>query len=124
MKLKFNKTTFLLALTVVALMTSQAAFAQDFGDVADNVSSQLGNFGKLALGAMFVAGLGVAGGAAFKFKAHSENAGQVPLKIPLFWALVAAILIAIPTFLATGKRSLFGDNSDSISVQDVQMDGY
>lgn len=122
------KLTSLLLLAFMLAMVASPAFAQqggqNFGDVADNLSGQLGAFGKLALGAMFLAGIGVAAGAAFKFKAHSENAQQVPLKVPLFWTIVAAILIAIPTFLAVGQNTLFGDNAPGAQVGDNALDGY
>lgn len=116
----------ILAVVVVALtMTTFPALAQEnFGGVADRVSGQLGAFGKLAMGALFLAGIGVAAGAAFKFKAHSENAQQTPLKIPLFWTIVAAILIAIPTFLSVGKTSLFGDNTGNLTPGSSGLDGY
>lgn len=124
------KLTSLLLLAFMLAMVASPAFAQqggqDFGDVANNLSGQLGAFGKLALGAMFLAGIGVAAGAAFKFKAHSENAQQVPLKVPLFWTIVAAILIAIPTFLAVGQNTLFGDNAQGAKLDDSDnpLDGY
>lgn len=126
---RFNSKTLILALVVVALsMIALPAFAQggeDFGAVANRVTGQLSAFGRLALGAMFLAGIGVAAGAAFKFKAHSENAQQTPLKIPLFWTIVAAVLIAIPTFLAVGKTSLFGNNTGTITAPgQTGLEGY
>ena len=113
----------LLALVMLTLTTFPVLAQEDFGAVADRVSGQLGAFGKLALGAMFLAGMGVAAGAAFKFKAHSENAQQTPLKIPLFWAVVAAILIAIPTFLSVGQTSLFGTENNNVSIGTNPFDG-
>ena len=122
-RIKFNLPS-LVMLAFVLSMFAFPAFAQNAGDAAEHVTTQIGAMGKLALAAMFLAGMGVAAGAAFKFKAHSENAQQVPLKIPLFWAIVAAILIAIPTFLAVGQASLFGDNAASAEVGDNALDGY
>lgn len=121
-----NRKTLILSLVVMALVfAAMPAFAQEnFGTVATRVSSQLGAFGKLALGAMFLAGMGVAAGAAFKFKAHSENAQQTPLKVPLFWSIVAAILIAIPTFLAVGKSSLFGNANNTPRPGNSGLENY
>jgi hypothetical protein len=124
-KLKLNPTTIVMLLFVLCMVAFPAAAQdQNFGAVAENVSGQLGAFGKLALGAMFLAGIGVAAGAAFKFKAHSENAQQVPIKVPLFWTLVAAILIAIPTFLSVGKTSLFGTDAGGAQVEENPLDNF
>ena len=122
-RIKFNPASLLLMALLLSMFAFPAMAQETFGDVADRVSGQLGSFGRLALGAMFLAGIGVAAGAAFKFKAHSENAQQVPLKVPLFWTIVAAILIAIPTFLAVGQSSLFGD-ANGAQVEDNPLDGY
>jgi len=122
-RIKFNPASLLLMALLLSMFAFPAMAQETFGDVADRVSGQLGSFGRLALGAMFLAGIGVAAGAAFKFKAHSENAQQVSLKVPLFWTIVAAILIAIPTFLAVGQSSLFGD-ANGAQVEDNPLDGY
>ena len=122
-RIKFNPASLLLMALLLSMFAFPAMAQETFGDVADRVSGQLGSFSRLALGAMFLAGIGVAAGAAFKFKAHSENAQQVPLKVPLFWTIVAAILIAIPTFLAVGQSSLFGD-ANGAQVEDNPLDGY
>lgn len=114
-RIKFNLPS-LVILAFVLSMFAFPAFAQNAGDAAEHVTTQIGAMGKLALAAMFLAGIGVAAGSAFKFKAHSENASQVPLKVPLFWAIVAAILIAIPTFLAMGTSTIFGEGAATADV--------
>jgi len=120
-RIKFNTTSLLLMALLLSMFAFPAMAQDDFGAVADNVYGQLSSFSKLALGAMFLAGIGVAAGAAFKFKAHSENASQVPLKVPLFWMIVAIILIAIPTFLSVGRATLFQSTSGSPDIEEVEF---
>ena len=122
-KFRFKTVLPMLALLAFVLLPdlafAQTAAAGDAGQAADNLSRQFNSFGHLALVACFCAGIGVAGAAAFKFKAHSENAQQVPIKVPIFYAIVAAILIAIPTFMAIGRNSIFGTSQGSPQIETI-----
>lgn len=104
---KFSKTGLLL-IGLVLSMVAAPAFAANAGQVANNVFTQMTSFADVIMAGVFLAGLGVGAGAAFKFKAHSENAQQVPLKVPMMYAIVAALLIGFPAYLKMSKASLFG----------------
>ena len=49
-------------------------------------------------------------------KESNENKGQTPISTPLILATVAAILLALPTFLKTGKEVFFGAGSTSTDL--------
>lgn len=104
----YNKAKVVLFGAMLSLVALPAA-ATDAGAVATRVFDQFSAFGNVIMGAIFLAGLAIAGAAAFKFKEHSQNAQQVPLKIPMMYAIVAAICIGLPAFLVMGRSSLFGD---------------
>lgn len=48
-----------------------------------------------------------------KFKEHNETKGQVPLSQPIALAIVAGLLIALPTFLSVAKGGVFGSGSQA-----------
>ena len=114
---KISKTNLML-LAVSLSMLAAPAFAATAGDMAEGVFQQLSSFADLFMGAIFLAGLGIGGAAAFKFKAHSENAQQVPLKVPLTYAAVAAICIGLPAFLMMGTSTLFGEDGARGSMEE------
>lgn len=103
---KITKTQMLL-MAIVLLTFASPAFA-NAGQVARTVFGQMTAFADVITAGVFLAGLGVGAAAALKFKAHSENAQQVPLKVPMVYAIVAALLIGFPAYLKMSKTSLFG----------------
>lgn len=113
--MKKLSTTNLMLLAMVLAMFTAPAFAQTFGESAKGVFRQFKDFADVITAGVFLAGLAIGAAAAFKFKAHSENAQQVPLKIPLIYSLVAAICIGLPAFLNMGRNTLFdGDPSNTM----------
>lgn len=103
---------FSLSVALVAL----PAFADTAGDAADNLFGQFSNFAKVLTAGSFLAGLGLGAISAFKFKAHADNPQQVTLKIPLIYALVAAILIGLPAWLNMSRNTLFTESGASNSL--------
>ena len=110
-----SKNIVLIALALL-FAASPAFAASTAGDVAKNLFEQFRDFGDVITAGIFLAGLGIGGAAALKFKAHSENAQQVPLKIPMIYAIVAAICIGFVAFLQIGKDTMFGDGSEANSL--------
>lgn len=107
----FSKTKMMLVAMALSVFAAPA-FAQDMGAAATNVFGQLTSVADVVTAVIFLAGLGVGAAAAFKFKAHSDNAQQVPLKVPMFYAIVAALLIGLPAFLSMGKSTIFGADGE------------
>lgn len=103
----------LMLLSMVLSMIAAPAFADTAGSAARGVFDQLKDFADVITAGVFLAGLGTGAAAAFKFKAHSENAQQVPLKVPLMYSLVAALCIGLPAYLNMGRETIFGQGESN-----------
>lgn len=110
---KLSTTNLMLLAMVLAMFTAPAFAQQTFGDSAKGIFTQFKDFADVITAGVFLAGLAIGAAAAFKFKAHSENAQQVPLKIPLIYSLVAAICIGLPAFLNMGRNTIFEDGESN-----------
>lgn len=110
---------FILFILAACLFIADPAFAQSksAGDVAQNVQGQFKAFASVITGGVFLAGLGVAAAAAFKFKAHAENPQQTQLRIPLIYAAVAAICIGFASFVMMSGSTLFGNSMETNSTE-------
>jgi intracellular multiplication protein IcmD len=67
-------------------------------------------------------GIGIAGLSALKFKAHSENPQQNKITVPIVLAMVAALLIALPTYINTSTNTLF-DDTEAGGIDGRGLDG-
>ena len=85
------------------------ADAATIGKVAGNVSTSFGALADLIVAGSYLGGAGLGIQAALKFKAHNENPQQVKLSAPIVYSLVAACLLALPSFIQTGTDSLWGE---------------
>lgn len=114
MKLLNNKITkSLLAVSVGTLAVATGANAADVNTVTSNMLTQLTGVNDLISAVAYVAGIGFGIKAALKFKEHNETKGQVPLSQPITLAIVAGLLIALPTFLSVAKGGVFGSGSQA-----------
>lgn len=98
-------------MTYLLLAGELAAQAtQDFGSLADNIRSQLSNFGQLAGGISALAGICMSILCLFKLRQYSQNP-QDPnnrLVSALVLGIVGVTLVALPEFMDVGLVSLFG----------------
>lgn len=114
MKLLNNKITkSLLAVSVGTLAVATGANAADVNTVTSNMLTQLTGVNDLISAVAYVAGIGFGIKAALKFKEHNETKGQIPLSQPITLAIVAGLLIALPTFLSVAKGGVFGSGSQA-----------
>ena len=98
-----------LAVSAVLCMTiGTVALAAGIGQVAQNVTGNLGAIAKLITGASYVAGMAFAVGAIVKFKAHKDNPTQIPIGTPIALLFVGAALIFAPTVFSVAGQTLFG----------------
>ncbi|MBC3910753.1 hypothetical protein [Undibacterium umbellatum] len=109
--------------TAVALMP-ELAFAADpatqsIGDIAMNASKSINGVQVMIQGACYMAGVALAGGSMFKFKAHKDNPQQTPLSTPIVMLAVAAGLLYLPSLMSSAGDSLWGgkQNSNKVSYQ-------
>ena len=101
---------------VPELALAQAAQGQSIGDVAMNASKSINGVQVMIQGACYMAGVALAGGSMFKFKAHKDNPQQTPLSTPIVMLAVAAGLLYLPSLMTSAGQSLWGDDKSSTKV--------
>jgi hypothetical protein len=107
-----SSNAWMLTLITVALLFGFAdlAVAQtaDLKGVTDRLTKQLPGVADILSIVAYLGGIGFGIKAALKLKEHNESKGQVPISQPITMAIVAALLLALPTLLTTTKSTLFG----------------
>jgi len=81
------------------------------GDLADSIDDILNAVGHLITGGAYLAGLAFIIGAILKFKQHKDNPTQLPLGSPESMALLAAILLHLPTIEDKLGQRMFDNQS-------------
>lgn len=94
--------------SVGSLLMVEPSLAADITSVSNTVKTQVQSVSDVIGAVSYVAGIGFAVKAALKFKEHNESKGQVPLSQPVTLAVVAAILLMLPTFMGVAANSVFG----------------
>lgn len=105
---------------VAVTFVPELAVAQtSIGDVAMNASKSINGVQVMIQGACYMAGVALAGGSMFKFKAHKDNPQQTPLSTPIVMLAVAAGLLYLPSLMSSAGQSLWGGSqkSDKVSYQ-------
>jgi intracellular multiplication protein IcmD len=85
-----------------------AADSLTLGSMATNITSSFSEVSKLITAGSYIAGLGFAVGAIVKFKAHKDNAAQVPIGQPIALVFIAAALLFMPDILSITGQTMFG----------------
>lgn len=113
----------LLGLAMGGLFVSTGAFADTsqasnmgLAVVANNVVGSMSGMAKLITAASYVAGLGFAMAAIFKFMAHKNNPTQITIGNPIAMLLIAAGLLFMPSLFEAAGKTLFGNNAYSAGV--------
>lgn len=101
---------------VPELAFASASSAQSIGDVALNASKSINGVQVMIQGACYMAGVALAGGSMFKFKAHKDNPQQTPLSTPIVMLAVAAGLLYLPSLMSSAGQSLWGGDQSSKKV--------
>lgn len=105
-----KKITQILGVLMIATLATTAS-AQGLNTVTNVLSNQMSGIVNVISAVAYIIGVALGIKAALKFKEHNETKGQVQLSTPIILAVVAAILLALPTFLKTGKEGIFGTGS-------------
>jgi intracellular multiplication protein IcmD len=90
---------------------------QTLGGMSSNVTGSLENVSNLGSAVAFVAGIFFAVIGLFKFKAYKENPQQTPLGQPIMMIVLAAALLALPTVIGSGMKTLWSDGASETTVQ-------
>lgn len=104
---------FVRVLAVMGMVAASASpvYAQGLKTVTTTLSDQMAGVVNVISAISYILGVALGVKAALKMKEASENKGQVPISIPIILAAVSFILLALPTFLKTGKEVFFGTGS-------------
>ena len=123
MKKNTMKTLGLLGLGVAltALAVDPAMAQTGLNKVTGELKDQMGGVADLLSAVSYIGGVGFGIKAALKLKEHNESKGQTPLSQPITMGIVAALLIALPTFLKTATETLFGGSSQKTTADGGQM---
>ena len=123
MKKNTMKTLGLLGLGVAltALAVDPAMAQTGLNKVTGELKNQMGGVADLLSAVSYIGGVGFGIKAALKLKEHNESKGQTPLSQPITMGIVAALLIALPTFLKTATETLFGGSSQKTTADGGQM---
>ena len=110
------------AATAIGLWTAGVlapAYAQqNFGNLADNASGQVGNFINLLGLLATLIGITLVVVSILKFKGYSNNAQDPNNKLggAIGFGLAGLSMIALPEFAGVGVFSLFGDGSNEVTL--------
>lgn len=102
------------AIGALAACLCVPAFAQqDLGDVANTLTGQITDFGRLIGATAVLVGIGMLIMSAIKFRAYSTNPQDPSASVggAVGWLLAGAALVGIPEFLDIGVTSLFGTDA-------------
>ena len=120
MKLNFKK---ILGFTAVAALgivaTMEPALAQSnvgVGKVTSGLLPQMSGVADLLSSLSYLAGIGFGIKAALKLKEHNESKGQVPVSAPITMAIVAGLLIALPSLLSISSEAIFGTGNSKTGL--------
>ena len=85
-----------------------AADGLTLGGMAKSITGSFEDVSKLITAASYIGGLGMAIAAIVKFKAHKDNAAQVPIGQPIALVFIAAALLFLPDILSVTGQTMFG----------------
>ena len=116
-----------LALAAVALSSiSPEAYAggasmaiptngKSIGTISQNITASLRDAGVLVTALSYLGALSFGFMGAMKWKAYGEQPDRTPLKVPVTYMAIAAILAALPEFLGTGISTIWGGDAKVVT---------
>lgn len=105
---KFVKYLGYAGVATLGMAGMDAAQAQGILTVTNGLTPQMGGIADVLSSIAYLAGIGFGIKAALKLKEHNESKGQVPISAPITMAIVAGLLIALPSLLSMSSEAIFG----------------
>lgn len=106
-----------LALAPMALMFAGDASAETLGGIATDITTNtVSGAIKLITGGAYLGGVALGVKGALQLKNHNEDPRAVPISRPIVTMVVAAALLALPTFLKSGVETTFGSGAQMNSA--------
>jgi intracellular multiplication protein IcmD len=110
--LKKYSSAILVAIIMGSCVYATTAAAADggggIGGLATNVTKSFQDIGKLMIGVAYLAGIGFAIAAIFKFKQHKDNPTQIPVGTPIALMIISVALVFLPNFFKPAGETIFG----------------
>jgi hypothetical protein len=108
-------------LSALMLVAIDPAMAQGLDRITNPVKAQLPAVADVLSIIAYIAGVGFGIKAALKLKESNESKGQVPLSQPITLAIVAGVLLALPTMLSVASESVFGAGNTKVNAAGTGM---
>ena len=83
--------------------------------VSQNITNSLRSAGVLVTALAYLGALVFGFMGALKWKAYGEQPDRTPLKVPVTYMAIAAILAALPDFLGTGVATIWGSGATVVT---------
>ncbi len=90
---------------------------KSIGTIANNITTSLKGAGVMVTALAYLGALAFGFMGALKWKAYGEQPDRTPLKVPVTYMAIAAILAALPEFLGTGISTIWGDGASVVNQQ-------
>ena len=103
-------------LSALMLVAVDPAIAQGLNRITNPVKAQLPAVADVLSIIAYIAGVAFGIKAALKLKESNESKGQTPLSQPITLAIVAGILLALPTMLSVATESIFGAGNTKVNA--------
>ncbi|OGT06130.1 MAG: hypothetical protein A2X78_02040 [Gammaproteobacteria bacterium GWE2_37_16] len=106
------KTVLFALISVGGLYAAQAIAAENnLGNLASGVTGSFTGIGSLMIATSYLAGIGFAIAAIFKFKQHRDNPTQIPIGTPLALLIIGIVLIFFPGIIKPAGTTIFGSSN-------------
>ena len=106
------KTVLFALIFVGGLYAAQAIAAENnLGNLASGVTGSFTGIGSLMIATSYLAGIGFAIAAIFKFKQHRDNPTQIPIGTPLALLIIGIVLIFFPGIIKPAGTTIFGSSN-------------
>jgi intracellular multiplication protein IcmD len=100
------------------------AAATDLQGIVGNVKTNVGSLAPLLVIVSYIAGVAFCIAAIVQFKAHKDNATQVPLSKPIVSLAVGAALLFLPSIMKSAGSTIFGgEGGTSAAAGETGLDG-
>lgn len=87
---------------------------QSIGAISGNIVNSIQGAGLLVTALSYLGALVFGFMGALKWKAYGEQPDRTPLKVPVTYMAIAAILAALPEFLGTGISTIWGGGAQVV----------
>lgn len=126
--MKFFTVLSTFAVGVVALFWVGPALAGEasstgLGGLAQNITKSFSAIGQLMIGTAYLAGIGFAIAAIFKFKQHKDNPTQIPVGTPIALLVIAICLVFLPMLFEPAGETIFGAGKGTIDTKESGLSG-